>query len=119
MQRKFNDSQVHELLYQALETERGGVKIYTTALKAAINKDLHKEWKGYLEETRTHESVLTNAFAELQTRYRDQDSRSCRRRAYRRFPCKGHRNGTAGRKSPRLHNWSPASAWYLLKRRTT
>jgi len=65
MQRKFNDSQVHELLYQALETERGGIKIYTTALKAATNEDLHKEWTGYLDETRTHESVLTNVFAEL------------------------------------------------------
>ncbi|MGB0135157.1 hypothetical protein [Dokdonella sp.] len=65
MQRKFNDSQVHELLYQALETERGGIKIYTTALKAAVNKDLHKEWSGYLEETQTHESVLTHVFDEL------------------------------------------------------
>jgi len=65
MQRKFNDSQVHELFYQALETERGGIKIYTTALKAATNEDLHKEWTGYLDETRTHESVLTNVFAEL------------------------------------------------------
>jgi len=65
MQRKFNDSQVHELLYQALETERGGIKIYTTALKAATNEDLHEEWSGYLDETRTHESVLTNVFAEL------------------------------------------------------
>jgi rubrerythrin len=65
MQRKYNDEQVHELLYQALETERGGIKIYTTALKAATNKDLHKEWMGYLEETRTHERVLTSVFAEL------------------------------------------------------
>ena len=65
MQRKFNDDQVHELLYQALETERGGIKLYTTALRAAINEDLKKEWSGYLSETRTHESVLTSVFEQL------------------------------------------------------
>jgi len=65
MQRKFNIEQVHELLYQALETERGGIKIYTTALKAAVNPDLKKEWGEYLDETRTHEKVLTGVFEEL------------------------------------------------------
>ena len=33
-----NTSQVAELLYQALETEKGGVQIYTTALRCAINR---------------------------------------------------------------------------------
>ena len=65
MQRKYNEKQVHELLYQALETERGGIKIYSTALKAAVNDDLKKEWQGYLEETKTHETVLTNVFKQL------------------------------------------------------
>ncbi|MEZ5463137.1 hypothetical protein [Dokdonella sp.] len=65
MQKKYNDHQVEELLRQALETERGGIKIYTTALKAAVNKDLHEEWAGYLDETRTHERVLTSVFEEL------------------------------------------------------
>ena len=31
-----------DLLYQALETEKGGVQIYTTALRLAINKDLRE-----------------------------------------------------------------------------
>ena len=35
-------SQLHELLYQALETELGGVKIYETALRCAVNDDLRK-----------------------------------------------------------------------------
>ncbi len=65
MQRKFNTEQVNELLYQALETERGGIKIYSTALKAAVNPDLKKEWGEYLDETRTHEKVLTGVFEEL------------------------------------------------------
>ncbi|MFC6185211.1 hypothetical protein [Pseudoxanthomonas japonensis] len=39
---------------QALETERGGILIYTAAVNAAINEDLKKEWSGYLDEIRTH-----------------------------------------------------------------
>lgn len=60
-----NKAQVHELLLQALETERGGIKIYTTAIKAAVNKDLKEEWGEYLDETRTHEQVLTRVFEQL------------------------------------------------------
>lgn len=66
MKRKFNIEQVHELLYQALETERGGILVYTTALKAAVNDDLRKEWEEYLDETRTHEEVLTRVFEQLE-----------------------------------------------------
>lgn len=61
----YNDAQVRELLLQALETERGGIKIYENAIKAAVNADLRKEWKEYLDETRTHERVLLNVFSEL------------------------------------------------------
>jgi len=55
--------QVNELLYQALETERGGQKVYETALRCAQNSDLKKEWEGYLDETRTHEQRLLEVFA--------------------------------------------------------
>ena len=58
-------AQLNELLLQALETERGGIQVYTHAIQAAVNDDLRKEWEEYLEETRTHEQVLTNVFAEL------------------------------------------------------
>ena len=57
--------QMHELLYQALETERGGIRIYEAALSCAQNKDLKSEWEEYLEQTRTHEQVLLNVFEEL------------------------------------------------------
>lgn len=57
--------QLHELLYQALETERGGIRIYETALLSAQNKDLRGEWEEYLEQTRTHEQVLLKVFEEL------------------------------------------------------
>lgn len=57
--------QLHELLYQALETERGGIKIYEAALSCAQNKDLKVEWEEYLEQTRTHEQLLLKVFEEL------------------------------------------------------
>jgi len=63
---KTNADQVRELLLQALETERGGIQIYTAAIKAAVNKDLKKEWGEYLDETRTHEQVLTRVFEQLE-----------------------------------------------------
>ena len=61
----FEQSQLHELLYQALETELGGVKVYETALRCTVNEDLHKEWSEYLEQTRTHVNVLGNLFETL------------------------------------------------------
>jgi len=60
-----NREQVHELLYQALETERGGINIYRTAIKCAQNEDLKKEWKEYLDQTENHERVLLEVFEEL------------------------------------------------------
>ena len=53
-----NRPQLEELLYQSLETERGGVQIYETAVRCAQNDDLQKEWTEYLEQTRNHEVVM-------------------------------------------------------------
>ncbi|UVT21313.1 MAG: hypothetical protein H8K03_05200 [Nitrospira sp.] len=50
--------QLRELLYQALETEAGGVQVYETAVRCAINEDLKEEWEKYLEQTRTHERMM-------------------------------------------------------------
>jgi rubrerythrin len=50
---------VTELLYQALETEKGGVQIYTTALRCAVNEELREEWQKYLEETKNHVQVVS------------------------------------------------------------
>jgi rubrerythrin len=65
MAKKTNPNQVTELLLQALETERGGIKVYTAALQAVVNEDLKKEWQEYLDETRTHEQVLLRVFEEV------------------------------------------------------
>lgn len=59
------DTQINELLLQALTHEEGGVQIYQTALKCVCNEDLREEWEKYLEETKTHVKVLTAACNEL------------------------------------------------------
>ncbi len=59
-----NTSHVAELLYQALETEKGGVQIYTTALRCALNEDLKEEWTKYLEQTKTHVQVVSDLLKE-------------------------------------------------------
>lgn len=57
--------QVNELLYQGLETELGGVQIYTKAVECAVNDDLKKEWEEYLVQTKHHVEVMQSVFAEL------------------------------------------------------
>jgi len=58
--------QINELLLQALETEIGGVQVYETAIKCAVNEDLKKEWQKYLEETRKHVDIVTHVFEGLE-----------------------------------------------------
>jgi hypothetical protein len=58
-------AQLKELLLQSLEHERGGVLVYQTALECARNPDLMKEWTEYLEQTRKHVVLLTEACAAL------------------------------------------------------
>ena len=60
------DQEVRELLYQALETELGGVQIYQTAVRCAVNDDLKKEWEEYLEQTKNHVRVVENVFSRLE-----------------------------------------------------
>ena len=50
--------QVNELLLQALETEIGGVQVYTTAIQCAVNEELKEEWEKYLEETQNHVEIV-------------------------------------------------------------
>ncbi|WP_374602994.1 hypothetical protein [Arenimonas sp.] len=45
MKHKVDHPQLEELLLQALETELGGIQVYTTAIGCAVNDDLRKEWK--------------------------------------------------------------------------
>jgi len=52
--------QLTELLYQALETEKGGIQVYKTAIRCAQNDELKEEWRKYLEQTENHERILTD-----------------------------------------------------------
>lgn len=53
-ERKSAPTEVEELLYQALETELGGVEVYRTALKCVQNGDLREEWTHHLAQTEEH-----------------------------------------------------------------
>src|SRR6266536_1343812 len=57
--------QVNELLYQALETELGGVQVYTTALRCAINEELKEEWEEYLDQTQNHVQIVQETMQTL------------------------------------------------------
>jgi hypothetical protein len=52
------NEQLHQLLYEALETEMGGVQVYKMAIRCAANQDLKEEWEKYLEQTNNHEQVV-------------------------------------------------------------
>lgn len=60
-----NNDQLRELLLQSLETEQGGVQIYTTALRCVVNDDLRTEWEEYLEQTTRHVGIVTDALEQL------------------------------------------------------
>ncbi len=60
-----NKEQVEDLIYQALETELGGVQVYRSAIACAQNEDLKKEWQKYGIETREHVLVLMNVCEKL------------------------------------------------------
>jgi ferritin-like metal-binding protein YciE len=65
MKQESLNEQVVELLLQSLEHEKGGVQVYETALKCAVNEDLKEEWEEYLEQTEHHVEVLTGVCAKL------------------------------------------------------
>jgi ferritin-like metal-binding protein YciE len=54
--------QRNELLYQALETEMGGVQIYTKAVECAVNDELKEEWEKYLDQTTRHVEIVKGIF---------------------------------------------------------
>ena len=65
MATRLKESQLHELLYQALETELGGIQVYETAIECAVDDDLRDEWESYLEQTKNHREVLLDVFERL------------------------------------------------------
>ena len=62
---RYNKQQLNELLYQAIETKRGGIKIYEMALRCALNKDLKDEWEEHLTQTLDHQQELLGVLNDL------------------------------------------------------
>ena len=60
-----NQEHLHELLYQMLETEKGGIQVYETALECVVHDELKEEWEEYLDQTKRHEEILRGVFEEL------------------------------------------------------
>src|SRR5262249_15500459 len=60
-----NEQQMQELLYQALQTEMGGVEVYETALRCVQNDELKEEWEEYLEQTERHVEIVQEIFTRL------------------------------------------------------
>jgi len=59
------EKNLEELLAQALETELGGVQVYSTALRCVVNEDLKEEWEKYLEQTKRHVEVVQETMSAL------------------------------------------------------
>ncbi|MEP6800633.1 MAG: hypothetical protein ABJC07_01755 [Acidobacteriota bacterium] len=59
------DEQVEDLIYQALETELGGVQVYRSAIACAQNADLKKEWQKYGTQTQEHVLILMDVCEKL------------------------------------------------------
>jgi hypothetical protein len=60
-----NQERLNELLYQALETEQGGILIYETAMRCALNHELKEEWGEYLAQTKHHERVVRELMEQM------------------------------------------------------
>jgi rubrerythrin len=56
---------INELIFQALETEVGGVKVYEAAIRCAKNEDLKSEWKKYQQQTKRHVEILEEICEEM------------------------------------------------------
>ena len=59
------EEQINELLYQALETELGGVQVYQTALRCVVSEELKEEWEKYLKQTQTHVQIVQKTIEKL------------------------------------------------------
>jgi len=57
--------QTKDLLYQALETEMGGVEVYRVALLCARRDELKEEWTRFLGQTERHVSIVREVFERL------------------------------------------------------
>lgn len=60
-----NQAQVENFLYEALETEIGGVQVYEKAIQCVEHPDLRKEWQRYHEQTKRHVQIVQDVCKRL------------------------------------------------------
>ncbi|MBI5200282.1 MAG: hypothetical protein HY925_01735 [Elusimicrobia bacterium] len=60
-----NTEGFQSLIFEALETELGGVRVYETALRCAVNDELKEEWEKYLQQTERHVEIVQNLMKSL------------------------------------------------------
>ncbi len=61
-----NPKQMEQLIYEGLETEMGGVKIYEKALECVQNKELKQEWQRYYKQTQRHVEIMMEICKKLE-----------------------------------------------------
>lgn len=59
-------SQLKQLVLQSLAHERGGLKVYKTALKCAGDERLKGEWSKYFEQTQRHVTILEQVCSSIE-----------------------------------------------------
>jgi hypothetical protein len=57
--------QLHELLYQVLETEQMGAEVYRLAARCALHPELRRGWTESLDRTERHERIVRAALGRL------------------------------------------------------
>src|ERR671919_3007181 len=62
---EMKNEQLNQLLYEALETEMGGIQVYEGAIQCATNDELKKEWKEYLDQTKQQEQIVRGVFDKM------------------------------------------------------
>ena len=105
-----DSKQLQELLLQSLEHERGGVKVYETAVQCAVCEDLKKEWSEYLGQTRKHVQILEGVLRKFEI---DTEQKSPGREIVRdlgQAPRRGHAKSARPRVTPPPPNSWPANA---------
>jgi len=65
-------SQLKELVLQSLAHERGGVKVYETALHCAVNHELKAQWRMYFEQTQRHVTILEQVCSAMEIDFEEQ-----------------------------------------------
>ena len=57
--------QWRESVYQALESEAGGIRHFESALSGVVNPEMREAWEDSLDRKRHHELILAEAWSRI------------------------------------------------------